>query len=118
MSVQVTSLHRHFRDTTETIATRGLVTTVPVVRVRAEGTKHRVIVDLRVKAPGASAPDGAISVRVDGQTVAGQLTQGRERFVLRGIAPGRHKILVRYAGTALVQASIARATVEAGARHR
>jgi surface antigen len=111
ISVNVTSSHRNFRATTETIATRGTVTTVPVVKARAQATKKRVTVDLRVKAPGAPRPDGAITVRIGGQTVTGQLTNGRETLVVRGLAPGRYRVLVKYAGTPLVQAANARATV-------
>ncbi len=111
VSVQVTSSHSNFRATTETIATAAPVTTVPVVRVRPDATKRRVAIDLRVKAPGASAPDGAITVRVGASTVAGQLTRGRARLVVRGLEPGRYRVVVRYAGTAFVQPSSERATV-------
>ncbi|RYB92064.1 CHAP domain-containing protein [Nocardioides oleivorans] len=111
ISVQVTSSHRNFRATTETIAAKAPVTTVAEVRVRAQASRKRVTVDLRVKAPGAPAPDGAVTVRIGGQTVTGQLTRGRERLVVRGLAPGRYRVLVTYAGTPLVQPAKARATI-------
>lgn len=118
VSVQVTSTHSNFRAATETIATAAPVTTVPVVRVRPDATKRRVAIDLHVLAPGASAPDGAITVRVGGSTVAGELTRGRERLVVRGLEPGRYRVVVRYAGTAFVQPSSARSTVVVPSPHQ
>lgn len=116
VSVQVTSSHRHFRDTIETVAATAPVTTVPVVRVRTDVTRKRVAVELRVKAPGAPRPEGTVSVRIDGRTVTGQLTRGRERLVVRGLEPGRYRVLVAYAGSTLVQSANARATVRVDAR--
>ena len=110
LSVQVTLSRRHFRDTTESVAVAA-VTTVPEVKVRSDATRRRVVVDVRVRAPGASKPDGAMTVRVGGRTVEVQLVEGRARVVVRGVRRGTKPVVVRYAGTDLVQPAVARSRV-------
>ena len=110
LSVQITLSRRHFRDTTESVAVAA-VTTVPEVKVRADATRKRVALDIRVKAPGASRPDGAMTVSVGGRTVEVQVVGGTARAVLRGLRPGTKPVVVRYAGTDLVQPAVARSSV-------
>ena len=110
LSVQVTLSRRHFRDTTETVAVAP-VTTVPEVRVRTDATKKRVALDIRVKAPGAPKPDGAITVSVGSRTVDAQVVAGRVRVVVRGARAGTRPVVVSYAGTDLVQPAVARSSV-------
>lgn len=110
MSVEVTHDHRHFRAVTETIAVPA-VTTTPKVKVRAEATRRKVVVEVRVKAVGARKPAGAITIAVGGRTVQGEVVDGAVRLVLRDLKPGTKKVVVRYAGTDVVQAAVARTTV-------
>ena len=110
LSVQVTLSRRHFRDTTESVAVAA-VTTVPEVKVRPDANRRRVAVDVRVRAPGAPRPDGAMSVSVGGRTVEVQLVDGRARVVLRGLRSGTKPVVVRYAGTDVVQPAVARSSV-------
>lgn len=110
LTVQVTYTRRHFRDTTETVAVAA-VTTVPEVKVRADATRKRVALDIRVKAPGASRPDGTMTVSVGGRTVEAQVVAGRARVVLRGVRRGVKPVVVRYAGTDIVQPAVARTSV-------
>ncbi len=110
LSVQITLTRRHFRDTTQSVAVAS-VTTVPEVKVRADVTRKRVALDLRVKAPGASRPDGAMTVSVGGRTVEVQVVRGTARVVMRGLRPGVKPVVVRYAGTDVVQAARARSSV-------
>jgi surface antigen len=110
LSVQITLSRRHFRSTTESVAVPA-VTTVPEVKVRADATRKRVAVDVRVRAPGASRPDGAMTVSVGGRTVDVQVVGGKARAVLRGLRPGTKRVVVRYAGTDVVQRAVARASV-------
>ncbi|SEC93995.1 Surface antigen [Nocardioides exalbidus] len=117
VSVQVTSSNPSFRDAVENVAAAP-VTTVPVVRATARSRKNLVTVDLRVKALGAPRPDGAISVRIGDKTVTGQLTKGKERLVVHGLKAGRYRVLVTYAGTTVVQAATARASVRVDPRRR
>jgi len=116
LSVQVTLSRRHFRSTTETIAVSAPVTTVPVVKVRTDATRKRVAVDVRVRAPGASRPDGAMTVSVGGRTVEVQVVRGSARVVLRGLRPGDKPVVVRWAGNDLVQRAVARSRVTVPAR--
>ena len=110
LSVQITLTRRHFRTTTESVAVAP-VTTVPEVKVRTDATRKRVALDIRVKAPGASRPDGAMTVSVGGRTVEVQLVSGRARVVVRGVRPGTKPVVVRYAGTDVVQPAVARSSV-------
>ncbi len=110
LSVQVTLTRRHFRDTAESVAVAA-VTTVPVVKVRSDATKKRVALDIRVKAPGASKPDGAMTVSVGKRTVEVQVVGGRVRAVVRGAKAGTRPVVVRWAGTDVVQPAVARTTI-------
>lgn len=110
LSLQVTLTRRHFRDTTESVAVAP-ITTVPEVKVRADVTRKRVALDIRVKAPGASRPDGAMTVTVGGRTVEVQLVSGTARVVVRDLRPGTKPVVVRYAGTDVVQPAVARTSV-------
>jgi surface antigen len=110
LSLQVTLTRRHFRSTTETVAVPA-VTTVPEVKVRSEATRKRVVVEVRVRAPGASRPDGAMTVTVGGRTVEVQVVSGTARVVVRGLRPGVKPVVVRYAGTDVVRPAVARSSV-------
>ncbi|WP_191278599.1 CHAP domain-containing protein [Nocardioides flavus (ex Wang et al. 2016)] len=110
LSVQVTLSRRHFRSTTETVAVPA-VTTRPEVKVRTDATRKRVAVDVRVRAPGAPKPDGTMTVSVGGRTVEVQVVGGSARVVLRGLRPGVKPVVVRYAGTDVVQPAVERASV-------
>ena len=111
LSVEVTWNRRNFRATTETLAVASPVTTVPEMRVRTEAKRGRVAVDIRVKAVGAPKPAGAITVSVGGRTIEGQLVDGRARLVVRDVRPGTKPVVVRYAGTDLVQPAVSRSSV-------
>lgn len=115
LSVQVTYARRHFRDTTESVAIAA-VTTVPEVKVRSDVTRKRVALDIRVKAPGASTPDGVLTVSVGGRTVETQVVSGRARVVVRDLRPGEKPVVVRYAGTDVVQPAVARSSVTVPSR--
>jgi hypothetical protein len=112
LSVQITRTRRHYRNTTESVAISSPVTTVPQVKVRPDATRRRVVVDVRVRAPGASRPDGTLAVSVGGRTVEVQLVGGKARAVLRGVRPGMKPVVVRYAGTDVVRPAVARSRVK------
>ncbi len=111
LTVQITLTRRHFRSTTESVAVPAPVTTVPKVKVRSDATKKRVAVDVRVRAPGAPRPDGAMTVSVGGRTVDVQVVRGKARVVVRGVRPGAKPVVVRYAGTDVVRPAVARSSV-------
>lgn len=52
-----------------------------------------------------------MSVSVGGRTVEVQLVAGRARVVLRGLRPGTKPVVVRYAGTGVVQPAVGRSSV-------
>ncbi|KQV69752.1 hypothetical protein ASC64_07945 [Nocardioides sp. Root122] len=110
MSVEVTLDRRNFRATTQTIAVAP-VTTVPKLRVRSEAKRGRAVIDVRVKAVGARKPAGAITVSVGKKVVEGQVVDGRAHLVVRDLRAGTRPLVVRYAGTDLVQAAVSRSTV-------
>ena len=116
LSVQITLSRRHFRSTTETVAVPGPVMTVPEVKVRTSATRKRVVVEVRVRAPGVSRPEGALAVSVGGRTVEVQLVSGAARVVVRGARPGTKPVVVRYAGTDVVRPAVARSSVEVPSR--
>jgi hypothetical protein len=118
LSVEVTWNRRNFRATTETLAAASPVTTVPKVRVRADVKRARVAVDVRVKALGAPRPAGAITVSVGGRTAEGQVVDGRARLVVRDVRPGTKPLVVRYAGTDLVQPAVSRSDVTVPKRNQ
>ncbi|GAA5130663.1 hypothetical protein GCM10023339_61500 [Alloalcanivorax gelatiniphagus] len=111
LSVAVTLKRRNFRAVTETVAAPP-AQTVPEVKVRSEAKRGRVALDIRVQALGAPRPAGAITVSVGGQTLEGQLVEGRARLVFRDLRPGAKPVVVRYAGSDIVQAAVSRSTVE------
>jgi len=110
LSVVVTWERRNFRATTETLAAAP-VTTVPELRVRPEAKRGRVVVDVRVRALGAPRPDGSVTVSVGRRTAEGQVVDGRVRLVVRDVQPGQRPLVVRYAGTDVVQPAVSRTTV-------
>ncbi|WP_307861891.1 CHAP domain-containing protein [Nocardioides sp. SYSU D00065] len=116
LSVQVTLTRRHFRSTTELVAVPAPVTTVPEIKVRADASRKRVTVDVRVRAPGAPKPDGQATVSVGGRTVEVQLVGGKARAVARGVRPGTKPVVVRYAGTDVVLPAVARTSVTVPSR--
>jgi hypothetical protein len=111
LSVRITLSRRHFRSTAEVVAAPAPVTTVPEIKVRSDASRKRVAVDVRVRAPGVSRPDGAMTVSVGGRSVEVQLVSGKARAVVRGVRPGTKPVVVRYAGTAIVQATVVRSSV-------
>ena len=90
LSLQVTLTHPNFREVTETLAVTGPITSVPTMRVRTDPRRGRVIVDVKVRAPGVPALTGAVTVTVGGRTVEGQLVDGLARR-RRPEAQGRHE---------------------------
>lgn len=117
LTVEVTHAQRNFRATTETIAVASPVTTVPEVRVRPEAKRGKVVVDIRVRALGAPKPAGAVTVSVGGRTAEGQLVDGKARLVVRDVRPGERPLVVRYAGTDLVQSAVSRSKVTVPSRN-
>jgi hypothetical protein len=112
LSLLVTLTHPNFREGTETIAVTGPITSVPTMRVRTDPRRGRVIVDVKVKAPGVPALTGAITVTVGKRTVEGQLVDGIARLVVRKLKPGTKPVVVRYAGIELVAPTAVRSQVD------
>ena len=112
LALQVTLTHPNFREVTETIAVTGPITSVPTMRVRTDPRRGRVIVDVKVKAPGVAALTGAITVSVGGRTVEGQLVDGVARVVVRKLRAGTKPVVVRYAGVELVPATTVKSQVD------
>ena len=110
LAVQVTLSRKHFRDTVESLAVAA-VTTIPEVKVRTDATKKRVAIDIRVKASGAPKPDGTVTVSVGKRTVGAQVVGGSARVVVRGAKAGTRPVVVRWAGTDVVQPAVARTSV-------
>lgn len=111
LSVQITRERRHFRATEETVAVAATITTVPEIKVRPEGKRGRAVIDVTVRALGVVKPSGAITVQVGGRTVEGQLVDGKAHLVLRDLRKGTKPVVVRFAGTDLVQPGVSRTTV-------
>ncbi|MDR7254592.1 surface antigen [Nocardioides sp. BE266] len=112
LSVEVTRERRHFRPTTETVAVAAPVTTVPELKVRPEGKRGRAIVDVKVRALGVPKLTGTITVQVGKKIVEGQLVGGKAHLVVRDLQKGTKPVVVRFAGTDLVQPGVSRTTVD------
>ncbi len=117
LALQVTLTHPNFREVTETIAVTGPITSVPTMRVRTDPRRGRVIVDVKVRAPGVPALTGAVTVTVGRRTVEGQLVDGLARLVVRKLKAGTKPVVVRYAGIELVPPTTVRSQVESGSEH-
>ena len=111
LSVEVTWTQRNFRPTVETVAVTGPAKAVSEVKVRTDVTRKRVTVDVKVKAPGAAKPAGAITLTIGGRTVEAQVVEGAARVVVRHLKAGTKPVVVRYSGTDLVLPGVARSTV-------
>lgn len=112
ISVQVTLTHPNFRTTTETVPVSSPITTVPSIRVRPDARRGRVVVDVRVRAPGAPRPSGLLTVSIGGRVVHGQLADGRATVVVRGLKAGEQSLVVRYSGTDVVEPAASRTSVD------
>ncbi|MBL0749174.1 CHAP domain-containing protein [Nocardioides baculatus] len=110
LSVEVTWTKRYFRDTVETVAAPA-VKAVSDVRVGTDVGRRKVTIDVKVKAPGAAKPAGAITVTLGGRTVEAPVVEGTAHVVLRKLKPGTKPLVVRYSGTDLVLPDVARSTL-------
>jgi len=111
ISVQVQLRHTGYQTRTLTLATAGVVTTVPDLRVTATGKPGRAIVNLRVTAPGVDAPGGKATVRIGQREVTGKVVDGRLRVVLDDLPAGTRTVKVSYTGTQVILPGRARTTV-------
>ena len=101
------------------VAVASPVTTVPEVRVRTDATRERVAVDIRVQRPRsaeAGRRDHRQRRRTDGRGPARQ-TAGRG-LVVRDVRPGTKPVVVRYAGTDVVQPAVSRSSVTVPKRNQ
>ncbi len=110
--VQVTMRAQNWIPVTRRAAPVDRVRTVPVlhakVRLRASG---RLVMKLRVEAPGLSAPRGAANVWLGSQLVSHlEVTQGVGQRRLRSMRPGTHTLTVVFRGDAN-RMTVGRATV-------
>lgn len=108
ISLTVELLRTGYQTRTDVLQLPGRVTTKPDLQVVAKGRPGRAVIRVLATADGVAPPSGPLKVRVGGRTVAGRLVDGRDRLVVTGVKPGRHDVVVRYAGTEVVTA--ARAT--------
>ena len=111
LAVEVTWSKRYFRNTVETVQVAGPVKAVSELKVRTDVSRKKVTVDVKVKAPGAAKPAGAITLTIGGRTVEAQVVEGTAHVVLRHLKPGTKPVVVRYSGTDLVMPDVARSTV-------
>ncbi|RYB92416.1 CHAP domain-containing protein [Nocardioides glacieisoli] len=111
LAVEVTWSKRSYRDTVETAAVGSPVMAVSDLRVRTDVRRTKVVVDVKVKAPGAAKPAGAITLTIGGRTVEAQVVEGAARVVVRKLKAGTKPVVVRYSGTDLVLPAVARSTL-------
>ncbi|HYQ31581.1 MAG TPA: CHAP domain-containing protein, partial [Lapillicoccus sp.] len=83
LAVEVTWTKRYFRDTVETAAASSPVMAVSDLKVRTDVGRRKVTMDVKVKAPGAAKPAGALTITVGGRTVEAQVVEGTAHVVLR-----------------------------------
>ncbi len=108
LTVRVDLTHPGYRDESLPLGPDATVTTVPTLRVDAEGRAGKAVVKLRVTAPGVEDVGGRATVRIAGREVSGRVVDGRLRVVVTRLEPGARTVRVSYQGTDLVEA--ARAT--------
>ena len=91
-----------YRSTSQVASTEGRVLTKPKLKITSASTSRRVVVIVRVAAPGVSLPRGNVTVSIGAKKVTGKVVDGRFRAVVEGLKPGWHKVRVRYTGTKIV----------------
>jgi surface antigen len=67
--------------------------------------RRTVLVTVSVEAPGVEHPVGDVTVKLDGQEIAGRLRDGVLELVVEDVSPGTHRVRVAYAGTEVVEGS-------------
>ena len=118
LSVEVTLEPAQLPRHDGALAVASPVTTVPEMRVRTEATRNASPSTFAFALPGAPRPDGAITVSVGGRTIEVQLVDGRARLVVRDVRPGTKPVVVRYAGTDVVQPAVSRSNVTVPKRNQ
>lgn len=112
ISVRADYTRRSYRSASEVVEVAGIVTTPPRVRVRATGKRALAVIAVRVSAPHVPEPSGALIVRVGSRTLTTRLVNGRSRLVVRNLHAGTRRVVVRYAGTAVIGAAVVRTTTD------
>jgi len=111
MSVQVRLLRSGFTPAEQVAELAQPVRTVPEMVVEPTGASGRVVVELRMTAPGVAEPAGEVLVRVAKQVVTATMEAGYARVVVRDLGPGERLVRARFAGAELVEPTTARAPV-------
>jgi hypothetical protein len=104
VSVRLVFRRDGYRSKAVVLPATGIVTTRPKLHVEAQGGVRKLVVKLRVTAPGVEHPAGHVTVKVAGREVTGAVRDGRLRLVVRGIDPGRHRVRIAYLGTKRIEA--------------
>jgi hypothetical protein len=93
----------------QSVALPGPCRSVPVCSVRTQRKPGgKVIVHLRVSAPGIAAPDGPVVVKVGDRQRTVQVKKGKAVARFLGLEPGRYRVRCQYAGSAYLQPGRAR----------
>ncbi len=103
VSVRLVFRRAGYRNKAVVLPASGIVTTRPKLDAGARGGVRKVVVKLRVTAPGVEHPSGHVTVRVAGREVTGAVRDGRLRLVVRGVDPGRYRVRIGYLGTKRIE---------------
>jgi surface antigen len=104
VSVRLAFRRDGYRNKAVVLPASATVTTRPKLEVEARGGVRKVVVKLRVTAPGVEHPSGRVTVKVAGREVTGAVRDGRVRLAVRGIEPGRYRARIGYLGTQRIEA--------------
>ncbi len=111
LSVTTTATRSSYRPATSRTAIGGTVTTKPVVTAKPVGRKGVAVVKVRVRAPGVSAPDGRVAVKVGPQVVRVDLVDGKAKVRVAGLKRGERPVRVKYLRNGAILRAYARSTV-------
>lgn len=111
IAVRLDFARRSYRSLSRTLATDARVTTKPTVTVKASGQRGRVVVKVRVWAPGAPKPGGQATLQVGRTSQTIKVVKGVAKVVVADQRPGTRAVRVRWAGNTLVKGAWGKTTV-------
>lgn len=99
LGVQVTLTAPGYVTTQQAASASGTVMVATTLEVRQSGRGGRAKIRTRVVPVGiATAPTGLLTVKVNQRRKRVELRNGRRNATFVGMTPGRHPVVVRYAG--------------------
>lgn len=111
IAVRLDFARRSYRSLSRTLPVESRVTAKPKVTVKATGRPGRVVVKVRVWAPGAPKPGGQAMLQVGTTKQTVRIVKGVAQVVVTGQRPGKRAVRVHWAGTPVLKSAWGKTTV-------